>query len=166
METTSKYEDILKAAQKAAIKDTKLDKAVTTSWMPSGENVIAGWDIAGNGTEFAHLRLMTDRGGIVTVSNLVGSAHLGEEAPKFTKSTKEGKSKNMLFLKGQRINPTLPSDQAKVIAELMGKTVTHSITTGLIMPFRGTAENPDYTSDETEALKRLTPKDFYKIKIV
>lgn len=166
MENLTSYEAILEAAQNAGIKDTKLEKAVTTSYLPEGENKVVSAEVVEG--EFAHIRLHTDKGGLVTLSNLLGSAHFGPK-PKaeFKKSEKEGLAFGKLFLKGQRVNGGLPANQARAAADLIGKKIKGSIVSGLVLPYKTDKDgNPIYASTEAEARERLVSKDFYKIEVL
>ena len=164
MEKSELYKKIISACQEAGIDERKTVKAVTLSYLPEGENVVNDWEAVKG--EFPHLRIKTDKGGVLTLPNLTNSAHFGsKETAVFKQSEKVGKSKGKFFLTGQRVNPQLPADQAAAIELLMGKTITGESVTGLVLPFKGTKEKPDYASSVDEARGRLTTKDFWKIQI-
>ena len=164
METSSDYSIILNALKEAGIKEEKLDKATSGSFLPEGENEFVGWSVKGE-SPFTHAVLHTKQGGVIAVSSLLASAHFGEaETAIFTKGTRQGApSEGKYFLSGTRVNPLLPADQAKCIEMLMGKTITHSVTAAYILPFVGTSEKPDFASSEQEAKSRLALKTFFKI---
>ncbi len=164
MEKSELYQKIIAACEKAGIDEKKTTKAVTLSFLPEGENKVVDWEAVSG--DFPHLRIKTDRGGILTLPNLTNSAHFGsKESALFKQSEKTGKSKGKYFLMGQRVNPQLPADQAAAIELLMGKTITGESVSGLVLPFKGTKEKPDYAGSPEEARNRLTSKDFWKITI-
>ena len=164
MEKSELYKQILAACETAGISKSKTVNAVTLSFLPEGENKVVDWEAVSG--DFPHLRIKTDRGGMLTLPNLTNSAHFGpKESAIFKQSEKAGKSKGKFFLSGQRVNPQLPADQAAAIELLMGKTISGERVSGLVLPFKGTKEKPDYAASIEEAKNRLTSKDFWKITI-
>lgn len=164
METLTSYETILKAAQDAHIKPSKLDESVERNFYPVGA-IVQGARISGKGN-FTHLRIVGTKGLDASVSSLQASAHFGtKETAKFQASKKKGDSFGKIFLTGTNLNQ-LPADQAKLVANLIGaELLSVEMKTGLVLPYRADDnEKAIFCDTEKEAIKLLSGKDFPKVE--
>jgi hypothetical protein len=162
----SNYENILKSIE-GVISEKKTTGAMTGNFLPSKASKVIAWGVEGEGT-FKHLRIYTEGGGTVSVTNLVGTAHFDSKKPTFKKSTKAGASFDKFFLSNTRkANGFLPSNQALAISQLMGKTIKGKIVVGKVLPYVVDDKNePVYFSDETLAGDALISKDFYELELI
>lgn len=161
------YDELLKAAKQAGIKEAKLDKAIETYSLSEGKHKVVSIHLVEG--DAAHIYFKTDKGEKMSISNLVASAAFvdDKEQIKGVQQLRDSSkaSYKKWFVSGTRLNPQLSNDQAKTAMDLKDKEIVVTKKEGFIVPFAGTVENPDFCDNEEMLRSRAVVKNFYQITI-
>ncbi len=161
------YEELLEAAKAAGIKDTKLDAAIEAYSLTEGEVTFGKIELVEGSA--AHIRMKTDKGELVSISNLISPASFVDDK-KEIKGTQQmtnpdKASYKMWFVSGSRLNPAFANDQAKLAMWLKDKKFTVEKIDGFVVPYVEKDGKPDFAKTETELRNRAVRKTFHKLTI-
>ena len=137
------------------IRDTRLDKAISASYLPDGKQVkFVDIEISNPETEQAAILLITADGDKVSVSRLQRAGFMGE--PTDADILKSNRTGNFYLRSNFTPNPSLSGNQAAVVKRLVGNTFKTKKHTMKVAAF-----NPDgYTEKGSVA---VVPYDTWEL---
>ena len=169
----SDYSALLEAAKSVGIKSQKLDEAVESYALPTGGKpfTFAKIELVDDG-QMSHIRLVTDSGEKISIGKLLASPSFVEDA-KDVKTVQQTTNKDKAsflkwFLSGERVNPSLPSNQAKCAMVLLNTKYTAELVEGFILPYdtvkTGSKKgNPLFCEKSEDVANRVVRKGFYRL---
>ena len=163
METIRESEKIRDAAKAAGVKVEKLNEAISLNSLPE-KGTFIGWSVEKpviDGEERPYLAIHANDGSKMSLNTIQAIIHTGTiDDVKLKQVTKPN---SVIFgkyvISGKAINPHLSGDQAEVIANILGKNFTTSITKAIVIPYAKMSDS------EAETRKNLDTKDYYKITL-
>jgi len=164
-EKTTDIAKILEIAKANGIKETRLDKAATSSFLPEKGKFVS-WAIEGeaeaeiNGkkVDTRHIRLITDGGHSISVSSLQGAGFDGVPVLEEGKDIRYSEKAGYYLRRNCTVNEDLQGNQAAVVAKLVGKTFQTEKKELQVSTF---VEGGCQSIEDVE----VKPKTFYKITV-
>ena len=115
-----KVEDLAKQLKESGINENRLDKAVTSSFLPE-KGKFDRFEVSGEGS-FKHVRIFTEKGESISASRLQLSGFEGE--PNLETDVLES-SKGTFYLRSNHTpNPSFSGNQAALLKRIIGKGFT------------------------------------------
>jgi len=161
------YVALLEAAKSAGIKSQKLDEAVESYSLPTDKPfTFAKVELVEDGS-MSHIRLITDTDEKISVGKLLASPSLAETKTDIKAiqqtANADKESYKKWFMSGNRINPALPSNQAKCATNLLGKTYRAELVEGFTLPFESKDGKAIFCATEKQVQDKAIRKGFYRL---
>ena len=164
------YEEVLKAAQDAGIKDSNLDKAIDTHRLP--ESGTFSDKIGIEEGQMAHIQMTCTDGNICSTKRIRGQASFVADSKELEFITgNKPETKGNIYLKTSVLNSHLPADNARLAFQLAGKSFTAKLKKGWVIPFKYQADGktvvtyPDSEIGRDVARKAAVLKDYWIVEI-